>query len=111
VQVAGDSRGAEPPDQTPVATILAGPCPSVTVLVNGGEICVVDARLSLVAGRPVLVLAGTGRAADRIAAAVSDPAGRGDPRVAALALSPLVRVADVTDRAAAVAGLRESLTP
>lgn len=111
VLVPGDSWGAEAPYLTQVASVLAGACPSVTVLVNGGEISLEDARLSLEARRPVLVLAGTGRAADRIAAAVSDPAGCGDPRVAALALSPLVRVADVTDRAAAVARLRESLTP
>jgi hypothetical protein len=111
VLVPGDDWGAEAPYLTGVASALAGACPSVTVLVNGGEISLEDARLSLAARRPVLVLAGTGRAADKIAAAVSDPAGCGDSRVAALALSPLVRVIDVTDRTAAVARLRESLAP
>jgi hypothetical protein len=109
VLVPGDSWGDEAPYISRVASLVAGRLPALTVLVNGGEISLEDVRFSLEAGRPVLVLAGTGRSADRIAAAVSDPAGCGDPRIAALALSPLVRVADVTDRAAAAARLREAL--
>jgi hypothetical protein len=59
----------------------------------------------------VLALAGTGRAADLIAAAASHPADCGDARLVELALSPLVRVLDVTNRPAAAAALHESLTP
>lgn len=110
VLVPGAQWGDEVPWLAAVASIVAAGRPSVTLLVNGGEISLADASSSLANNRPVLVLAGTGRAADRIAAAVSDPAACDDPRIAELALSPLVRVLDVTDRAAAVSRLREALT-
>jgi SLOG in TRPM, prokaryote len=67
VVVPGDAWGDESPWLAAVATALAGPLPSVTVLANGGEVTHRDLRESLRAGRPVLVLAGTGRATDEIA--------------------------------------------
>jgi hypothetical protein len=109
VLVPGGEWGDEARYLAEVASALAGGQPSVTVLVNGGEISLDDARWSIAADRPVLVLAGTGRSADRIAAAASDPAGDGDPGIATLALSPLVRVADATDVTAAAAVLRDAL--
>ena len=48
--------------------LLAGGAPSATVLVNGGEIARQDVAQSLAAGRPVVVVAGTGRLADELAA-------------------------------------------
>lgn len=68
VVVPGDAWGDESPWIAAVAAALSGPLPSVTVLANGGEVTYRDLRESLRAGRPVLVLAGTGRAADEIAA-------------------------------------------
>jgi hypothetical protein len=67
VVVPGDAWGDESPWIAAVATALAGSLPSVTVLANGGEVTHRDLQESLRAGRPVLVLAGTGRAADEIA--------------------------------------------
>lgn len=67
VVVPGDAWGDESPWIAAVATALAGPLPSVTVLANGGDVTHRDLRESLRVGRPVLVLAGTGRAADEIA--------------------------------------------
>jgi hypothetical protein len=72
VVVPGDTWGDESPWIGAVTAALSGPLPSVTVLANGGEIARRDLRESVRLGRPVLVLAGTGRAADDVAAA---PAG------------------------------------
>ena len=85
--VPGADWGDESPWLSRVATVLSDGQPSVTLLVNGGEIAYDDMELSLEAGRPAIVIAGTGRTADDIAA--SPPA---TPRARALARSPLVQV-------------------
>jgi hypothetical protein len=53
-----------------VATVLAGEYPSVTVLINGGEITFADALNSVSAGRLVIAVAGSGRTADKLASAL-----------------------------------------
>lgn len=58
-----------------VADVIADDRPSATLVVNGGEITCDDVARSVARRRPVLVLAGTGRTIDAIAAAV---AGHGD---------------------------------
>ncbi len=78
-----------------VASAIARESPSVTILVNGGEIAYDDVAASLRQGRPVLVLAGTGRAADAIAAARRF--GSPDPRTASIASSPFTLIAEVDD--------------
>jgi TRPM family ion channel len=76
-----------------VAAVVAGVHSSVTVLLNGGEIAYTDVAASLGSGRPVVVLAGSGRTADAIAQA---RAGRGrDNRAVEIAASPLATIADV----------------
>jgi hypothetical protein len=82
------------------ASLLAGGAPSVTVLVNGGEISLADAEASVAAGRRVLVVAGSGRAADAVVAARGGAAD-GDPRLRRLAGSGLVSVAAVGEDGAA----------
>ena len=95
VLVPGDAWGDESPWLAAVADVIAADRPSLTVVVNGGEITYEDVAWSLERGRPVLVLAGTGRTADAIADA---RAGRhADPRAAAVAASPLIRVVAVDD--------------
>lgn len=92
VLVPGAEWGAESPWIAQVGTELAGDLPSVTVLVNGGEIAYADVKHSLHAGRPVLAIAGSGRSADKLVSAVrGDPA---DERVSRLAASGLVRAVD-----------------
>jgi hypothetical protein len=87
--VPGDEWGAEAGWIARVATVLAGDAPSATVLINGGEIAYSDVERSLAAGRSVLAVAGSGRTADHLAAAVrGDPA---DERAVALAESDLVQ--------------------
>jgi hypothetical protein len=107
--------GAEWGDESPwiarVATELAGGWPSVTVLVNGGEIAYADAEHSLLAGRPVLAVAGSGRTADQVASAVRG--GPADQRAVRLAASGLVEAVDADDHAAldraVAASLRRSI--
>jgi TRPM family ion channel len=62
---------------------------SVTLLVNGGEIAWADVEHSVDAGRPVVVVEGSGRAADSLAAGVR--ARSADARANRLARSGLVR--------------------
>jgi hypothetical protein len=88
--VPGDRWGDESPWIARVATLLAGEAPSVTVLAHGGEISRQDVAHSLAAGRPVLVIAGTGRLADELAGSQER--------------SPLMQVVDLAAGAEAVAG-------
>lgn len=98
VVVPGTDWGSEAPWIQQTATSLAGTAPSLTVLVNGGDIALMDASLSVDAGRPVLVIAGSGRSADEIASAL-----RGESKHAhacKLANSHLVSQVDVDDTVA-----------
>jgi SLOG in TRPM, prokaryote len=83
VIVPGDDWGDESPWIAQTATVLAGGAPSITVLVNGGQIAYSDVERSVQAGRAVVVIAGSGRTADALADAL---AGSGaDDRASALA--------------------------
>ena len=107
VLVPGSSWGDESPWLAWVATEIAGNAPSATVLINGGEIAFQDVAHSLDADRPVLAIAGTGRTADRIAAAVNDD--HTDERATRLANSPLVSTVSWADDPAAVRVALEEL--
>jgi hypothetical protein len=88
VLVPGSSWGDEAPWLARLAGAIAGLRPSVTVLVNGGEMSLTDVAESIAAGRPVLVTVGTGRLADELGAALlGEPTG---DRAAELAGSGLV---------------------
>ena len=68
ILVPGENWGDESVWIAEVATQIAGSKPSVTILINGGRISHdQDVPNSLRAGRPVLVIEGTGRAADEFA--------------------------------------------
>ncbi|SDZ19442.1 hypothetical protein SAMN05660209_04989 [Geodermatophilus africanus] len=95
ILVPGDSWGDESPWLAAVVSAIAGGKPSATLVVNGGEITYADVERSLAGGRPVLVLAGTGRTADAVAAAAAGKTA--DPRAVRLAASPLTRIIDVGD--------------
>lgn len=95
VLVPGDEWGAEAAWIADVAAAVASGMPSVTVLVNGGEIAYDDVERSIAAGRPVITLAGSGRTADQLAAALRG--GVADPRARSLAASGLVRAVPMDD--------------
>jgi SLOG in TRPM, prokaryote len=100
VLVPGDSWGDESPWVSAVAAAIAGDADSVTLLVNGGAITLDDADLSLAAGRPLVVLAGSGRVAD-------DIAGRelGGDRTARIADDQRTQTVPLTDGPAVVRAL------
>jgi len=98
VLVPGDSWGDESPWLAEVADVVAGTGPSATLVVNGGEITYDDVAHSLNRHRPVVVLAGTGRTADAIAAAREGNSK--DPRARQIAASPLTHIVDLADGAA-----------
>lgn len=70
VFVPGNNWGDESPWIANVATSLADGAPSVTVLINGGGITLRDASNTMRVNRPLIVVAGSGRTADRIVAAL-----------------------------------------
>lgn len=69
----GSAWGDESQWLAACARELAHTRPSLTLLLNGGEISRRDVNLSLQAQRPVLVVAGTGRLADELAESDSSP--------------------------------------
>jgi hypothetical protein len=108
VLVPGDEWGAEAGWIAQVATNLVDDEPSVTVVVNGGEIAYSDVEHSLDAGRPVLTVAGSGRCADQLAAAVDG--GPADERAVALVKSGLVQAVPADDPARLASVLASVLT-
>lgn len=102
VVVPGEHWGAEAPWIARTATVLAGTTGSVTVLINGGQIAYSDVQHSVEAGRPVLVVSGSGGAAEVFAAAVAGACT--DERAAALVESGLIRSVPV-DQPAVLAEL------
>lgn len=82
--VPGRDWGDETPWLAAAAGALAGSRPSVTVLIEGGDIALTDVEASVAAGRRVVVVDGTGRAADALAG------GMRGPRLDALRASGLV---------------------
>jgi hypothetical protein len=105
--VPGDTWGDESAWLSEVASVLSTGHPSVTLLLNGGEIAYADVDHSLAAGRPVVVVAGSGRTADAIAAAAHGSPG--GPRAARIAASPLVRVVPLDPPRMVSAALAEVL--
>jgi len=105
--VPGSAWGDESAWIAETATQLASGAPSVTVLINGGEVTWEDARQSIRAGRLVITIAGSGRTADLLAAGL-----RGDPtddRAKALIASGLVQAADLSAGAIALAEIIETI--
>jgi hypothetical protein len=96
--VPGDTWGAEAPWIAQTASVLAGSSPSITVLINGGQIAYDDVERSVQAGRHVVVVAGSGRTADALAAAVDG--AQSDQRARALAASGLISSVSMDDPAA-----------
>lgn len=92
---------------TDVARVVAGHRSSVTLLVNGGQIAYADVAASLGSGRPVVVLAGSGRTADAIARARAGHGG--DHRAVNIAASPLTRVVDIGEAGAVAAAIEAAL--
>lgn len=78
--VPGEQWGDESVPLAQVATHCAQGAPTLTLLVNGGNVAWQDAQASMGQGRRILVMADSGRTADAIAAALN-----GDPQIDARA--------------------------
>ncbi|MGD1907002.1 MAG: hypothetical protein ACFB0C_13540 [Leptolyngbyaceae cyanobacterium] len=94
--VPGTNWGDESEALAQVATLRAGAHPSLTVLVNGGSVTWQEAQISVEDGRAVVVMAGSGRAADTIAAALQGQSSD-DPRLEPLLSSGLLSSLNLTD--------------
>ena len=109
ILVPGQTWGDESPWLARVATAIADGQPSLTLVVNGGQITYDDIDHSLQAGRPVIILAGTGRTADTIAAAARGDTA--DPKAARAAASPGTRIVSLDDPQALHAAIESILAP
>jgi hypothetical protein len=98
VLVPGSGWGDESSWLARLGSEVARESSSVTLLVNGGEVAWSDVEHSVAAGRPVVVVDGSGRAADVLAAGVYGETA--DQRATALARSGLVRPVSIDDPAA-----------
>lgn len=93
--VPGSEWGEESEWMAQVATILSNGKPSMTLLINGGAIALnQDVPNSVEQVRPVLVIGGSGRSADRLANAVTGQTS--DPEVQSLVDSGLIHTVDLS---------------
>lgn len=105
VLVPGSEWGDDSPWLPRVTSVLAKGMPSVTVVVNGGENTWKDISQSVEAGRQVIAVAGSGRAADALADALrGEPA---DGRAKELVASGLVQAVDIDAGSDALGGMIE----
>lgn len=76
--IPGATWGSESPWLAQFATIVARHHPSITILINGGDISLTDLVLNLLTGRHTIIIAGSGRLADEIANTIngSNPSKR-----------------------------------
>jgi SLOG in TRPM, prokaryote len=109
ILVPGEAWGDESPWLSRVAAAIADGEPSLTLVVNGGQITYDDIDHSLQADRPVIILAGTGRTADTIAAAARGDTG--DPKAAQAAASPGTQIVSLDDSPALYAAIEAILAP
>lgn len=93
VLVPGSDWGDDSPWLDCVARVLAKGARSLTVMINGGEHTWTDVAHSVEAERPVLAIAGSGRAADMLANALRGGVAGG--RAKETAVSGLVQAVDL----------------
>ncbi len=101
VLVPGSNWGDESPWLVRVASVVAGRAPSVTLLINGGEIAWKDVSENIKVGRPVITLMGSGRTADTLALALRGEAS--EERAREIAASGLIQAIDPTEDSDALA--------
>jgi hypothetical protein len=105
--VPGVNWGDESPWLASVATEIAAGAPSATLLINGGDIAYEDVGHSLAASRPVVVVAGSGRASDEIGAAFGGESS--DERAVSLVGSTLIRISSLGAPASVTNALAQAL--
>lgn len=107
--VPGMSWGDESAWLAAIATQLAANAPSVTVLINGGEVTWEDALQNVRVGRPLITIAGSGRTADLLAAALHGKLT--DPRAEALIATGLVQEVNLSESISLASMIETIFTP
>ena len=105
VLIESDQWGSESKIMCDLATYLSTQAPSLVLLVNGGEIALQDIEWNVRQGREIVVLVGSGRLADEIAAAVRQPERRTQDRIATLVREGRITLFDIADGPEALAAL------
>jgi hypothetical protein len=109
--IEGDEWGVETDAMVALAASLAERCPSILVVAGGGAGAKREVLAQVRLGREVVALAGSGRLADELAAAVAR-GGAADPETAEAAASGLITVLDRDGAPTALASLlRARLRP
>lgn len=107
VLIPGSHWGDESPWIARIGSALASGMPSVTILVNGGEVAWTDAAEAVKAGHPVIVIAGSGRTADELAAALHGEVT--DERARQLVASGLLHAVNLDDGSDALAKMMKEI--
>ncbi|NJP08190.1 MAG: hypothetical protein HC866_00885 [Leptolyngbyaceae cyanobacterium RU_5_1] len=89
----GYQWGDESPWIAAIASILSKGAPTVTVLINGGEVTWQDASESVRVGRPIVAVEDSGRAADALVSALNGQVT--DERATGILASGLLKVASL----------------
>ncbi len=79
--VPGENWGSESRWLARFSSVLAGHFPSMTLLINGGQVSLKDLKLNLEFGRQVTIIAGSGRLADAVADTISGVAPSEDKTI------------------------------
>jgi hypothetical protein len=101
----GDRWGAETETMFALAAALSKGIPSVAVLANGGSIARDEVLHHVRQGREIIVIRGSGRLADVIAAVVAGDMEPPDDEIAAIVREGRITLFDVTDKPEALAAL------
>jgi SLOG in TRPM, prokaryote len=107
ILVPGQEWGDESAWVAKIATELAGQAPSATVLINGGEITWKDAQANVDENRTLIVIEGTGRAADLLASVAHGHVS--DERAERLLKSGRVRVTNLKEIVSTLSPMLETI--
>jgi hypothetical protein len=109
VLVRGTSWGAETKTLYALAAALSQDCPAVAVFAGGGEIATHEMQMNVVQGRPMILLAGSGRATDAVLAARAGREAK-DGRIAEIARSGVITAWSIEEEPATLSELIASVS-
>ena len=107
VLVNGHQWGDEVETMYSLAAYMSENVPSVTILVNGGGISLLEIEWNVRQGREIVVIAGSGRLADEIADAVRHPNSNIRERVEAVVRDGRLTLFDISDPPASLIHILE----
>lgn len=107
VLIESDQWGIESKTMSDLATYLSAGASSMALLVNGGGVALDDIKWNIRHGRRVVVLAGSGRSADRIAEAIRQPGREPDDDIKEIVQSGCIELFDLAEPPAELGKLLE----